>query len=429
MKKILLLFLLIASVSFGQSYSATDSVIVTSTNAFHQRGRGFKFTPNNNITITKFGKRVPNALGTYTWVIWEVNSQTKIHEQVSTSTLAGQYTYEPTTNSLLTLTGGTEYLCILYCDSTIGAEYYYGSSTQINSNLTYDNAYFCNSCTTNDYPSSIVANHHYGTPDFHFINCTQVTSTTSLAICDDQLPYSWNGLTFNTAGSQSTTLQSSLGCDSVATLNLTLNSVDTSITSLAICDDQIPYTWNGLTFTAAGSQATILQTSLGCDSVAILNLTVNSVDTSTTTNGVNITSNATNATYQWLDCDSNYVIISGETDSSFTATTNGNYAVAVTQNGCTDTSSCVLINSVQITSNFNNVVSVYPNPSSDIITLKGINSLTEVSHIHLLDNKGALLKKIGINETKVDLSSFSTGIYFIEIKHQLGTGRIKVVKQ
>ena len=51
------------------------------------------------------------------------------------------------------------------------------------------------------------------------------------------------------------------------------------------------------------------------------------------------------------------------------------------------------------------------------------------SYIHLLDNKGALLRKMGNNETQVDLSSFSTGIYFIEIKHQLGTGRIKVIKQ
>ena len=76
-----------------------------------------------------------------------------------------------------------------------------------------------------------------------------------------------------------------------------------------------------------------------------------------------------------------------------------------------------------------NKIFVYPNPTSDIITLKGINSLTDVSYIHLLDNKGALLKKIGINETQVDLSSFSPGIYFLEIKHQLGSGRIKIIKQ
>ena len=45
------------------------------------------------------------------------------------------------------------------------------------------------------------------------------TSTTDITICDDLLPYSWNGLTFNSAGSQTATLSSSAGCDSLATLN------------------------------------------------------------------------------------------------------------------------------------------------------------------------------------------------------------------
>ena len=89
----------------------------------------------------------------------------------------------------------------------------------------------------------------------------------------------------------------------------------------------------------------------------------------------------------------------------------------------------IIINHTGISENILKDVEIYPNPTSDIITIKGINSLTDVSYIHLLDNKGALLRKIGINETQVDLSSFSTGIYFIEIKHQLGSGRIKVIKQ
>ena len=50
----------------------------------------------------------------------------------------------------------------------------------------------------------------------------QVTSTTNTTICDDQLPYAWNGLTFNAAESISN-LTSSAGCDSVATLNLLVN--------------------------------------------------------------------------------------------------------------------------------------------------------------------------------------------------------------
>ena len=72
---------------------------------------------------------------------------------------------------------------------------------------------------------------------------------------------------------------------------------------------------------------------------------------------------------------------------------------------------------------------LYPNPTSDIITIKGLNSLSNVSYIHLLDNKGALVEKVSSNESQIDLSSFSTGIYFIEIKHRDGIGRIKVIKQ
>jgi uncharacterized protein (TIGR02145 family) len=47
-----------------------------------------------------------------------------------------------------------------------------------------------------------------------------VLSTTNSTICATQLPYSWNGLTIYEAGSQTVTLSSANGCDSLATLNL-----------------------------------------------------------------------------------------------------------------------------------------------------------------------------------------------------------------
>ena len=109
-----------------------------------------------------------------------------------------------------------------------------------------------------------------------------VTSTTNITICDDQLPYTWNGLTFTCSGSQTATLNSAAGCDSVATLNLTVNPVVTSTTNITVCDDQLPYTWNGITFNAGGSQTATLTTAAGCDSLATLNLTVNPVVTSST---------------------------------------------------------------------------------------------------------------------------------------------------
>ncbi|MEI2747431.1 MAG: hypothetical protein V9E88_01560 [Ferruginibacter sp.] len=53
-----------------------------------------------------------------------------------------------------------------------------------------------------------------------------VTSTTNTTICSNQLPYSWNSQTYNAGGTFTcNTNQSSAGCDSIATLNLTINPV------------------------------------------------------------------------------------------------------------------------------------------------------------------------------------------------------------
>ncbi|MBL6660467.1 MAG: hypothetical protein ISP70_03130, partial [Crocinitomicaceae bacterium] len=109
-----------------------------------------------------------------------------------------------------------------------------------------------------------------------------LTSTTDITICDTELPYTWNGLTFTAAGSQTSTLVSPLsGCDSLATLNLTVDPTLTSTTDITICENELPYTWNGLTFSSSGTQSTNLSSSLGCDSIVTLNLNVNGIDTNT----------------------------------------------------------------------------------------------------------------------------------------------------
>jgi hypothetical protein len=110
-----------------------------------------------------------------------------------------------------------------------------------------------------------------------------VTSTTNETICSSALPYTWNGQTYTAAGTYTVTLQSAAGCDSIATLNLVVNDVVTSTTNETICINALPYTWNGQTYTAAGTYTVTLQSAAGCDSVATLNLIVNDVVTSETT--------------------------------------------------------------------------------------------------------------------------------------------------
>ena len=55
-----------------------------------------------------------------------------------------------------------------------------------------------------------------------YTNCVATTSTTNLTIASSSLPYLWNGLTFNASGSQTKHLTNAGGCDSSATLNLTV---------------------------------------------------------------------------------------------------------------------------------------------------------------------------------------------------------------
>ncbi len=109
-----------------------------------------------------------------------------------------------------------------------------------------------------------------------------LTSTTNAAVCSNQLPYSWNGNNYSTAGTYNITLLGSNGCDSIATLNLSINSTSSSITNAAICSNQLPYNWNGNTYGSSGIYNVILIGTNGCDSIATLSLTVNAVQTSTT---------------------------------------------------------------------------------------------------------------------------------------------------
>ncbi|WP_205514703.1 hypothetical protein, partial [Longitalea arenae] len=101
-----------------------------------------------------------------------------------------------------------------------------------------------------------------------------VTGAETINICDNQLPYSWNGNTYNTAGTYKDTLISAAGCDSIVTLTLTIKPNVTGAETVEICNNQLPYIWNGNIYNAAGTYKDTLISSAGCDSIVTLTLTV-----------------------------------------------------------------------------------------------------------------------------------------------------------
>ncbi|MEI6882282.1 MAG: choice-of-anchor Q domain-containing protein [Bacteroidota bacterium] len=104
--------------------------------------------------------------------------------------------------------------------------------------------------------------------------CPSTSSITIVSICSNALPYTWNGVSYATSGTKIFTTTNSQGCDSVATLNLTIKAPTSSNDSITINSSQLPYSWNGLTFNGAGTQTAYLTNVAGCDSAATLTIRV-----------------------------------------------------------------------------------------------------------------------------------------------------------
>jgi len=106
-------------------------------------------------------------------------------------------------------------------------------------------------------------------------------STTNLTLCSSQLPYFWNNQEIIEAGDYIAQLPNTEGCDSTANLILTVKASSTSVTNITICADKVPYTWNGKNYSTYGIYKDTLVNAVDCDSVATLNLTVNQLSTIT----------------------------------------------------------------------------------------------------------------------------------------------------
>ncbi len=182
------------------------------------------------------------------------------------------------------------------------------------------------------------------------------------------------------------------------------------------------------------SSQTILDTipnQLGCDSIMTINITINTVNVGVTNTSPILTANATGSTYQWLDCGNNFAVISGVTNQSYTATTNGNYAVAVTQNGCIDTSSCEAVNNVGVLENsFGNTLTVYPNPTNGKLNID-LGSIYNNVTVIVSNLLGQIVHNKNFNNSSLLQLNITgeAGVYFIEISSGDKKALLKVMKK
>ena len=210
----------------------------------------------------------------------------------------------------------------------------------------------------------------------------------------------------------------------------------TSITGTDTRTECNSYTWiDGMNYTASNNTATfniVSGAANGCDSLVTLDLTINNVsDLTTSVAGVTVSANNSGATYQWLDCDNGNAIISSETGQTYTATANGNYAVELTENGCVDTSACAAITTVGILEhNFGNKFKIYPNPTDGNFSIDlgdNHNSIT----IKMTDLNGKLIHSEEYNNSQLLNLNIDepSGVYLLKIETTNNKAIIRLVKE
>ncbi len=411
----------VATLNLTINNSTSGSESVTACNSYTWTANSMTYTTSGTYTANLTTASGCDSVATLNLTI---NNSTSGSESVTT---CNSYTW--TANSMTYTTSGT-YTANLTtasgCDSLATLNLTINNSTSGSESVTACNSYTwtANSMTyttSGTYTANLTT--ASGCDSVATLNLTINNSTSgseSVTACGS---YTWtaNSMTYTTSGTYTATLTSTSGCDSVATLNLTINNSTSGSESVTACNS---YTWtaNSMTYTTSGTYTANLTTASGCDSVATLNLTINTIDTSVSQTDFTLTANQAGATYQWVDCNNNYAEIVGETFIDFTPSANGSYAVIVSANGCSDTSSCVIINTIGVhESTLSQAITIYPNPTSGKLFVD-IPSRNEDVIIRISNALGQVI----VNQTfhpEEELTFFidsESGFYLLEIETQNG---------
>jgi hypothetical protein len=152
--------------------------------------------------------------------------------------------------------------------------------------------------------------------------------------------------TYNTTGIYTNTFTAANGCDSIVVLDLTVNP--TLYSEITEVTENATYTWNAVTYNASGDYTqTLTSTVTGCDSIVTLHLTI--------TIGIDELNNA--------------------------------------------------------------VVSVYPNPTDNFVYVETVVKTGSNCMIEVHDVYGRIIssKEITDNKTMVDFSEMAAGVYFLKV--------------
>lgn len=193
-----------------------------------------------------------------------------------------------------------------------------------------------------------------------------------------------------------------------------------------ICSFQT-YSFNNTDLNVTGMYYDTLENVAGCDSILTLELTVNSFDTSVVVNAGVLKAPAGFPSYLWRDCSSLNILASGP-DSVFTPQAGISVTVSYGNQYCTYTSPCIdYLASLDYLGDDDGIY-IYPNPVKESLTVKFENDLPRRFVIRNMEGRELITIYYPEKETVIDVSSYSGGVYFIDINFEEENYMKKVFK-
>jgi hypothetical protein len=243
-------------------------------------------------------------------------------------------------------------------------------------------------------------------------NCIQKTYINQTICSGDSILY--NGYQLKSSGQYPRVISTNSGCEQVEILNLNVIPAIAVNQLIGICEGET-FTVGNQTFNQSGIYQIVFPASNGCDSLVTTNLTVESLNAqiSLVDNVYSALNAPVDATFQWLDCNLNFAPLIAEVDPSYIASSNGNFAVEMSNGNCRDTSNCLAFLSLDLHTITSNQFKVYPIPADEILIIEsGFSNLP----IRILDAQGRLIFETTSNSKRmeIDVRLFQSGLYFMQ---------------
>jgi uncharacterized delta-60 repeat protein/gliding motility-associated-like protein len=169
------------------------------------------------------------------------------------------------------------------------------------------------------------------------------------------------------------------------------------------------YSLNSTTYNKTGTYTQKIIKPSGCDSIITLNLTIDTKpDSSVLITGVYLHSNVSNIQYQWVDCATKQ-FITGATNQIYSPAFNGMYAVQLSKGTCMVQSPCASITAINI--EYPNLVTANNDGKNDFLELP---VQKENYTLEIYNRWGALIYKTN-NYSQNWPEEPSSGIYYYTV--------------